>query len=79
LRYATFQARLSDLDLSDRRINPNGTPGFGILNIRAGLPLTPNTTLRLNINNVFNTSYREHATSIDGPGFGVNIGIDAQF
>jgi len=79
LRYATFQNRLSDNNLSDRRINPNGTPGFGILNLRAGVPLTAQTTLRLNVNNVFNTSYREFATTLDGPGFGVNLGIDAQF
>ncbi|MBW4699471.1 MAG: TonB-dependent receptor [Aphanocapsa lilacina HA4352-LM1] len=79
LRYATYQGRLSENNLTDPRINPNGTPGFVVPNLRAGFPLNSATTLRVNINNVLNTNYREHGTTLDAPGFGVNVGIDALF
>ncbi|BAC89551.1 TonB-dependent receptor plug domain-containing protein [Gloeobacter violaceus] len=79
LRYATYQGRLSENNLTDTRINPNGTPGFVVPNLRAGFPLSGATTLRVNVNNVLNTNYREHGTTLDAPGFGVNVGIDALF
>ncbi|WP_218079446.1 TonB-dependent receptor [Anthocerotibacter panamensis] len=79
VRYAAAQPRLSANDLSDPRINPQGTSGFVLANLRAGLPLTPTTTLRLNVDNIFNATYREHGTTLDGPGTSVSLGADYAF
>ncbi|WP_287129515.1 TonB-dependent receptor [Candidatus Cyanaurora vandensis] len=79
LRYAAAQTRLSANDATDLRINPLGTPGWGTLNLRAGLPLNPTTTLRLNVDNIFNATYREHGTTLDGAGTSVTLGVDSAF
>ncbi len=74
--YANAQERLSENDRADPRINPNGTPGYILANLRLGFPLNPTTLVRLNVDNLFNTSYREHSSSLDGAGFGVTLGIE---
>ncbi len=79
IRYASLQNRLTDINLTDPRLNPLGTPGFVILNLRAGIPVTPASTLRVNVDNVLNTTYREHGSSLDGAGTSVSIGLDQTF
>lgn len=79
IRYAGLQDRLSENNLTDRRLNPLGTPGFVLFNIRAGLVVNPTTTLRLNLDNLLNTSYREHGSSLDGAGISVSLGVDQTF
>lgn len=73
------QNRLDSSDLSDNRINPEGTPGFAVVNLRAGW--TPNDTYRLQLfgENLLDKSYREHGSGIDGRGRGVGITVEAQF
>ncbi|MBC8121810.1 MAG: hypothetical protein H7Y22_08250, partial [Gemmatimonadaceae bacterium] len=79
IRYAGLQDRLSENNRTDRRLNPLGTPGFVLFNVRAGLIVNPTTTLRLNLDNLLNASYREHGSSLDGAGVSVSLGAEQTF
>ena len=65
--FASQQDRLSGGDISDHRIPDGGTPGWSILNWRAGFQFN-----HLQINggwqNIFNTVYRIHGSGVDGAG-----------
>ncbi len=64
---AAKQDRLASGDISDSRIPEGGTPGWNVLNLRAGY-----TWKWLNIssglNNIFNEDYRTHGSGINGYG-----------
>ncbi|WP_287128330.1 TonB-dependent receptor [Candidatus Cyanaurora vandensis] len=79
LRYASAQYRLAPNNLTDNRINPNGTPGFALLNLRAGYQLTPDLGLRLTAENLANTTYREHGSSLDGLGTNIAVTLDYRY
>lgn len=79
LLFATEQDRLSARDIRDPRINPNGTDGWVTFNLRAAWSPTPDLDLRLRIENVFDKSYREHASGIDAPGINVIAELDMRF
>ncbi len=79
LRYAGAQYRLAPNNLTDNRINPNGTPGFFVLNFRAGLRLSENLWLRLAGENLTDNNYREHGSSLDGLGANVFANLDYRY
>ena len=76
LRWATAQTRLSVGDQSDARIPAGGTPGFVVLDLRAGCRLGKNLLGSLVFENVLDTAYRYHGSSVNGPGRGLLLGLE---
>ncbi len=68
LRWATRQDRLATSDLSDARIPSGGTPGYAVVDLRGGLRITPEAKLGVVLENLFDSAYRYHGSSINGPG-----------
>jgi outer membrane receptor protein involved in Fe transport len=73
LFWAGRQDRLDPSDLTDTRINPNGTAGYAIANLRAGWEPAPGARLQLDLRNLLDRPYREHGSGIDGAGFGAAL------
>lgn len=67
-KYAASQSRLSDRDIGDTRIDPDGTPGWASFGVRAIWRPTGAWTLQLELRNVFDASYRVHGSGIDAVG-----------
>ncbi len=61
------QTRLSSGDIADDRIADGGTPGWNVLNLYGGYSYEY-ITIRLGLENLFNTAYRVHGSGIDGIG-----------
>ncbi len=76
LRWAATQDRLALADVSDARIPPGGTPGFAVLDLRMGYRIEEKLLLSLVMENVFDTPYRYHGSSVNGPGRGMVILLD---
>ena len=76
LMFALEQDRLSDRDLRDPRINPEGTPGWISLNLLLGWTASEHVELGLRLENLSDKDYREHGSGIDAPG--INLGAWAQ-
>lgn len=76
-RWARAQTRLANQDRKDLRIPIGGTPGYVVFDIRAGYRLDPHVLLSLVFENVGDTAYRIHGSSVNGPGRGVLF--EAQF
>jgi len=68
LRWATAQDRLAPVDRGDPRIPAGGTPGHAVVDLRAGVRLSPETRVAAVLENVLDAAYRYHGSSIDGPG-----------
>ncbi len=67
VRWALTQDRLAITDRSDARIPKGGTPGYTVIDLRAGYRLAKNVLLALVLENAADTPYRVHGSSIDGP------------
>ena len=50
------------------RIPPGGTPGYGVLGVRGGVPLGESSLLTLAVENVFDKDYRVHGSGQNEPG-----------
>ncbi len=74
VRWAARQDRLSPGDRNDKRICPDGpdrcegTPGFAILNLAAGVRVNDYASLTLRIENVGNEPYKYHGSGVYGAG-----------
>lgn len=77
--FAGKQDRLDANDLGDSRINPNGTPGYAVVNLRTHWQAQPNLSLQLDGNNLLDKSYREHGSGIDSAARGVSLTADYRF
>ena len=67
--FAAKANRLSDGDRRDtQRIPRGGTPGYAIATLRAGLMVTPDLTLNMAIENLFDEDYRIHGSGVNEPG-----------
>ncbi len=77
--FAARQDRLSPRDTLDPRINPEGTSGWVTLNVHASWHARANLTVGLRLENLLDTSYREHGSGIDAPGFNLGLWLDAGF
>lgn len=71
LRWATAQDRLAIADYSDGRIPKYGTPGFAVLDLRASAHIEKDLSVGVVLENVFDSPYRYHGSSINGPGRGL--------
>lgn len=73
LFFADHQDRLDPNDRTDSRIDPDGTAGYAIANLRLAWPVTPALRLQFDARNLLDQPYREHGSGIDGAGFGVGV------
>jgi len=71
LRWARIQDRLAISDQSDARIPDGGTPGYAVVDLRAGWRFREWLLLSVVFENVADAAYRVHGSSINGPGRGV--------
>ncbi len=76
LRYAATQDRLALADISDERIPRGGTPGFAVLDLRASYRIPNRLLVSLQFENVFDTAYRYHGSSVNGPARGLSLLLD---
>lgn len=70
VRWARAQTRLAPQDTRDSRIPEGGTPGYVVGDIRAGYELAPWVRAAAVFENVADTPYRYHGSSVNGPGRG---------
>ena len=79
LDFADAQDRLSPRDTGDPRIDPNGTPAYGTLNLLLTWQATDRLTTGLRLENLGDKRYREHGSGIDAPGRNLGVWFDAAF
>jgi len=78
LRFADSQDHLNPQDVTDPRIDPDGTGGWAVVDLDVGGPLSAlgeGSTWHVGLVNLFDESYRVHGSGIDGPGRGVVVGL----
>jgi len=68
VRWATRQDRLAPSDLSDERIPTGGTPGYVVVDLRAGAKISEQARVGVVFENLGDAAYRYHGSSINGPG-----------
>ena len=68
LRWAKKQDRLAISDVSDERIPLGGTPGFAVIDARAGWRFAQHTGVYVVFENLTDAAYRYHGSSVNGPG-----------
>lgn len=73
---AAKQDRLSGGDIDDHRIPEGGTPGWSILNLKAGY-VWKTVALNAGLQNLLNKAYRIHGSGVDG--YGRSFWISLQF
>ena len=73
--FAASQDRLSPRDVRDSRIDPNGTPGWATLNVRAVYDLNDAWRLTASLENLFDKRYRVHGSGIDAPGRNLYVSV----
>jgi hemoglobin/transferrin/lactoferrin receptor protein len=78
-RYAFGHTRLSTAEEQDYRVSNTGTPGFIILQLVANWKPTQSSSFRLLADNLMDTSYREHASSLDGLARNVSLRYSYNF
>ncbi|HSM69137.1 MAG TPA: TonB-dependent receptor, partial [Xanthomonadales bacterium] len=79
LDFAGRQERLSSRDIGDPRIDPAGTPGWVSLNLRLDWQLDDRVSVGLNLENLADRHYREHASGLDAPGFNAGLWVNLIF
>jgi outer membrane receptor protein involved in Fe transport len=72
------QNRLSSGDISDSRIPDGGTPGWTLLNLRAGYNWKW-FDISGGLNNIFDEAYRMHGSGVDGYGRSVWLAVKVGF
>jgi outer membrane receptor protein involved in Fe transport len=73
--FADKQTRLSDRDISDVRIDPNGTSGWASVGARASLHSSDAWTWTATISNAIDRRYRVHGSGIDAVGRNLTIAV----
>jgi iron complex outermembrane receptor protein/hemoglobin/transferrin/lactoferrin receptor protein len=76
LRFAALQDRLALADVADERIPAGGTPGFAVFDLRVSYRVEEALLLSLAFENVLDSAYRYHGSSVNGPGRGVVLLLD---
>lgn len=77
--YAMRQDRLSPRDLTDPRVNPDGTAGWNTWNTRLAWDFTEEATLALHLDNIADRRYREHGSGADEMGRSASVILDWSF
>lgn len=76
LRWATEQDRLATSDRSDERIPRGGTPGFAVLEARAGYRAGDRLRIHVVFENITDAAYRYHGSSVNGPARGLTLSLE---
>ncbi len=76
VRWAAAQRRLAPADRGDPRIPAGGTPGYGVIDLRAGVRVTAQLRVAAVLENLLDAAYRYHGSSIDGPGRSVLVFVE---
>ncbi len=79
LQWAGPQDRLAVADLSDARIGLGGTPGFAVVDLRLSAKVTSFLSASVVLENLLDQPWRNHGSSINGPGRGVMLGLTGQW
>lgn len=79
MEFAAEQDRLSPRDVRDSRINPEGTPGWATLNLKASWQSAAGWRLMLAVENILDKRYRIHGSGIDAPGRNLSLRLDMAF
>ncbi|MCB9749384.1 MAG: TonB-dependent receptor [Myxococcales bacterium] len=79
VRWALAQTRLAPQDGKDARIPDGGTPGYVVLDIRGGYRFDPYILVGLTFENILDTAYRHHGSSVNGPGRGLMAEVQIGF
>jgi len=74
-RVSGAQDRLSDRDIRDVRINPDGTAGWAILGTKASWRPNDVWQIDLTADNLLDKRYRVHGSGIDAPGRNFAISV----
>jgi hemoglobin/transferrin/lactoferrin receptor protein len=78
--FAADADKLSTRDMSDtQRIPPGGTPGYAVMDLRAGWTLNDHLSLIVAVDNVTNEDYRIHGSGQNSPGRSVILSANASF
>lgn len=77
--YAATQDRLSNRDIGDPRINPNGTGGFVSYNFYANYKISAASNIRLGLENLFDKKYREHGSGLEAAGRNFHVSFNHLF
>lgn len=78
--WADEQDRLHPEDVSDPRIDPNGTAGWATLNADVGGPLgQARARWNAGLHNILDQAYRVHSSGFDAPGIAFVFGLSASF
>ncbi|MHB8879283.1 MAG: TonB-dependent receptor [Myxococcaceae bacterium] len=75
-RWAGSQQRLAVADRSDARIPLGGTPGYAVVDARLGYRYGTRLVVAAVLENVLDTPYRSHGSSVNGPGRGVVLSVE---
>jgi iron complex outermembrane receptor protein/hemoglobin/transferrin/lactoferrin receptor protein len=76
LRWAATQDRLAPSDRGDARIPLGGTPGYTVLDLRAGWRWNDQVLVALVFENVTDEAYRYHGSSVNGQGRGLTLRLE---
>ncbi len=77
LQWAASQDRLALADYTDGRLPKYGTPAFAVVHLRASARLFDDRVFAsLILENVFDTPWRFHGSSVNGPGRGLLLQLE---
>jgi outer membrane receptor protein involved in Fe transport len=79
LRWGAAQTRLAPADSADPRIPAGGTPGYAILDLRAGYRFDPHVLIGLVFENVIDSPYRYHGSSVNGAMRSLDLTVEFGF
>jgi outer membrane receptor protein involved in Fe transport len=79
VRWARAQTRLAPQDGRDPRIPLGGTPGYAVVDLRAGYELAPWVRAAAVFENLGNAAYRYHGSSVNGAGRGLLVELQLGF
>ena len=68
LRWAAMQDRLALADYKDADIPKYGTPGYAVVDVGTSFHRIDQTTLVFRVENLLDTPYRRHGSSLNGAG-----------
>ena len=77
IRMADKADRLSTRDAADtERIPPGGTPGYGVVDLSASIPLADRATITFGLENLFDKAYRIHGSGQNQPGRNFTVTLE---
>jgi hemoglobin/transferrin/lactoferrin receptor protein len=79
----TFAGDADKLNTGDeadtQRIPPGGTPGYELVNLRAGYRINPNAQVIVAVENLLDEDYRIHGSGSNGAGRNFVVGLELKF